>query len=172
MTEIPYKIYLSEKELPTTWYNLKAVMKEKPAAMLHPGTLQPCTADDLKQIFCEDLVKQELNTTDRFIEIPKEYGISTECTVLLPWSAYCLERYWILPKIYYKFEGTNTSVPQIKLRRSPSILCQKQGITHLTTETGADNGVRHCPWLVPITKWTLRSIWLRFRHSRSLIANR
>jgi tryptophan synthase beta chain len=140
MTEIPYKIYLSEKELPTTWYNLKAVMKEKPAAMLHPGTLQPCTADDLKQIFCEDLVKQELNTTDRFIEIPE--GIRDFYRMYRPSPlvrAYCLEKVLDTPaKIYYKFEGTNTSGShKLNSAAAQVYYAKKQGITHLTTETGA-----------------------------------
>jgi tryptophan synthase beta chain len=71
MNGIPYKIYLSEQELPRKWYNLKAVMKELPPPPLHPATLKPCTAEDLKPIFCDKLVEQETNTTDKYIEIPE-----------------------------------------------------------------------------------------------------
>lgn len=71
MPNVPYKIYLSEKELPGHWYNLKAVMKELPPPMLHPGTLKPCTKEDLMPIFCEELAEQELNTEDKYIEIPE-----------------------------------------------------------------------------------------------------
>ena len=70
--EIPYKIYLTEEEMPKYYYNVRADMKTKPAPLLNPGTLEPMTAEELSQVFCEELVKQELNDTDREIEIPEE----------------------------------------------------------------------------------------------------
>ena len=72
MSEIPYKIYLEESEMPKAWYNLRADMKNKPAPLLNPGTHQPMTAEELGGVFCDELVKQELNDTDPFIEIPAE----------------------------------------------------------------------------------------------------
>ena len=72
MKETPYKIYLTEHELPTHWHNVRAAMKEQHDPMLHPGTMQPCVKEDLLPLFCSDLVDQELNSTDEFIEIPSE----------------------------------------------------------------------------------------------------
>ena len=72
MNEIPYKIYLTEQEMPKEWYNVRADMKKKPAPLLNPGTGQPMTAEELNGVFCEELVKQELNNDDRYIEIPKK----------------------------------------------------------------------------------------------------
>ena len=108
---IPYKIYLSENELPKAWYNLHADMKNKPAPLLNPGTLQPLTADELAPIFCEELIKQELDDTTRFIPIPQEirdfYKMYRPSPLI---RAYCLEEKLQTPaKIYYKFEGNNTS---------------------------------------------------------------
>ena len=80
MSKIPYRIYLSEDEIPKYWYNLKAVMKEPPPPFLNPATLEPCTAGELEQVFCRDLVEQELNTTDLYIEIPP-CSSSTKCSV-------------------------------------------------------------------------------------------
>ena len=70
--KIPYKIYLSESEMPKTWYNVRADMKNKPAPLLNPGTLKPMTAEELSAVFCEELVAQELNNDDRYIDIPQE----------------------------------------------------------------------------------------------------
>ena len=81
--KIPYKIYLSESEMPKYWYNLRADMVNKPAPMLNPGTLQPMTKEELSAVFCEDLVDQELNVNDALI--PKKSAISTKCTVPRPW---------------------------------------------------------------------------------------
>ena len=66
----PYKIYLTENELPTSWYNLRADMKTKPAPLLHPGTLQPLKFEDMQPIFCDELIKQELDNDTQFIPIP------------------------------------------------------------------------------------------------------
>lgn len=138
--EIPYKIYLDEKELPTHWYNLRADMIEKHEPFLHPATLEPCTAEDLKPVFCDDLVSQELNQTDRFIEIPQEirnfYKMFRPSPVV---RAYCLEKALGTPaKIYYKFEGNNTSGShKLNSAAAQVYYAKQQGLTSLTTETGA-----------------------------------
>ncbi len=140
MATIPYKIYLSEKELPKNWYNLKAVMKELPPPPLHPATLKPCTADDLEPVFCSKLVEQEMNTTDKFIEIPDElmsfYKMIRPSPLI---RAYNLERILDTPaEIYYKFEGTNTSGSHKLNSAAAQVYYAKgQGLTSLTTETGA-----------------------------------
>ncbi len=108
---IPYKIYLTEEEMPKKWYDLRADMKDKPDPMLNPATLKPCTKDDLRPVFCDDLIDQELNTTEPFIEIPDPirdfYKMYRPSPVV---RAYNLEKLLDTPAhIYYKFEGNNTS---------------------------------------------------------------
>lgn len=140
MTKVPYKIYLSEEEMPKNWYNLKAVMKELPPPMLHPGTLKPCTVEDLRPVFCDELIEQELNTEDLYIEIPE--GIRDFYKMYRPSPlvrAYCLEKLLDTPaEIYYKFEGTNTSGShKLNSAAAQVYYAKKQGLTSLTTETGA-----------------------------------
>ncbi len=138
--KIPYKIYLSENEIPKTWYNVRADMKNKPAPLLNPGTLQPMTAEELGAVFCEDLVAQELDNENAYIPIPQEirdfYKMYRPSPLV---RAYCLEEKLQTPAhIYYKFEGNNTSgshklnsaVPQ-------AYYAKKQGLKGVTTETGA-----------------------------------
>ncbi len=140
MNKIPYKIYLTEDEIPKSWYNMKAIMKELPDPMLNPATLKPCTREDLAPVFCDELIDQELNTTDVHIKIPQEirdFYIMYRPSPLV--RAYCLEKSLGTPaEIYYKFEGTNTSGSH-KLNSSAAQVyyAKKQGITKLTTETGA-----------------------------------
>ena len=103
---IPYKIYLHESEMPTHYYNVRADMKKKPAPLVNPATGKPVTFDDLKPIFCDELIEQELNETDRYIEIPQEirdfYKMYRPSPLV---RAYCLEEKLQTPaKIYYKFE--------------------------------------------------------------------
>ena len=109
--EIPYKIYLQESEMPTRWYNLRADMKNKPAPLLNPATLQPCKPEELEAVFCADLVRQELDDTTPFFDIPqevREYYRTYRPSPLV--RAYNLEKKLGTPaKIYYKFEGNNTS---------------------------------------------------------------
>ena len=109
--EIPYKIYLSEDELPKAWYNVRADMKNKPAPLLNAATGKPMTAEELGQVFCDELVAQELNDTDREIAIPTEIRDFYKMYRPAPLTrAYCLEEKLGTPaKIYYKFEGNNTS---------------------------------------------------------------
>ena len=140
MKDIPYKIYLSEAEIPRYWYNMKAVMKDLPGPFINPATLKPCTAEELNQVFCAELVEQELNTTDEYIEIPEEivnfYRMFRPSPLV---RAYCLEKELDTPaEIYYKFEGTNTSGShKLNSAAAQVYYAKKQGLTKLTTETGA-----------------------------------
>ena len=138
--EIPYKIYLTEEELPKTWYNLRADMKNKPAPLLNPGTLKPLTAKELSPIFCDELIEQELDDTTPFIEIPEEirefYKMYRPAPLV---RAYCLEKALGTPAhIYYKFEGNNTSGShKINSAIAQAYYAKKQGLKGVTTETGA-----------------------------------
>lgn len=137
---IPYKTYLSETEMPQNWYNIKALLKEQPAPMLHPATLQPCTKEDLLPIFCEELAEQELNKSDLLIPIPEEIQAFYKMYRPSPLvRAYCLEKALDTPAhIYYKFEGANTSGSH-KLNSAAAQVYygKKQGLKGITTETGA-----------------------------------
>ena len=138
--EIPYKIYLSESELPKSWYNLRADMKNKPAPLLHPGTHQPLKLEELTPIFCEELAKQELDDTTPYIEIPEEirnfYKMYRPSPLV---RAYCLEKQLgTTAKIYYKFEGNNTSGShKLNSAIAQAYYAKKQGLKGVTTETGA-----------------------------------
>jgi tryptophan synthase beta chain len=138
--KIPTRIYLSEEEMPKTWYNLRADMKEKPEPILHPGTLKPVTADDLAPIFCKEVIAQELDDSTRHIPIPE--GIQDFYRAYRPSAlirAYYLEKALGTPaEIYYKFEGTNTSGSHKLNSAGPqAYYAKEQGLTSLTTETGA-----------------------------------
>lgn len=138
--EIPYKIYLSEEELPTSWYNVRADMKNKPAPLLNPDTRQPATLQELSAVFCEELAKQELNDTDAQIAIPEEirnfYKMFRPSPLV---RAYCLEKKLETPaKIYYKFEGNNTSGShKLNSAIAQAYYAKQQGLKGVTTETGA-----------------------------------
>ncbi|MGI6498794.1 MAG: TrpB-like pyridoxal phosphate-dependent enzyme [Oscillospiraceae bacterium] len=140
MTKIPYKTYLSENELPKAWYNVRADMKEQHPPMLHPGTLQPVSVADLEPIFCTELAKQELDETNRHIEIPEEirdfYKMYRPSPLV---RAYCLEEALGTPAhIYYKFEGNNTSGShKLNSAIAQAYYAKEQGLESLTTETGA-----------------------------------
>ncbi len=138
--KIPYKIYLSEDEIPTQWYNVRADMKNKPAPLLNPATLQPLTAADLAPIFCDELNKQELDNDTQYFDIPEEiqnfYRMYRPSPLV---RAYFLEKALGTPaKIYYKFEGNNTSGSH-KLNSSiaQAYYAKQQGLKGVTTETGA-----------------------------------
>ena len=136
--EIPYKIYLQESEMPTRWYNLRADMKNKPAPLLNPATLQPCKPEELEAVFCADLVRQELDDTTPFFDIPqevREYYRTYRPSPLV--RAYNLEKKLGTPaKIYYKFEGNNTSGSHKLNSAIPqAYYAKKQGLTGVTTET-------------------------------------
>lgn len=138
--KIPYKIYLEEQEIPKQWYNVRADMKNKPAPLLNPGTLQPMKYEELCGVFCDELVKQELNDTDAYIDIPEEiqqfYKMYRPSPLM---RAYRLEEKLGTPaKIYYKFEGNNTSGShKLNSAIAQAYYAKKQGLKGVTTETGA-----------------------------------
>lgn len=138
--KIPYKIYLDENEMPKAWYNLRADMKQKPAPLLNPATLQPMKAEELSGVFCEELIAQELDDRTAFFEIPEEirnfYKMYRPSPLV---RAYCLEEKLDTPaKIYYKFEGNNTSGShKLNSAIAQAYYAKKQGLKGVTTETGA-----------------------------------
>lgn len=138
--EIPYKIYLEEEEMPRQYYNVRADMKTKPAPLLNPATHKPMTAEELEAVFCKELVKQELNNDDRYIDIPEEvrsfYRMYRPSPLV---RAYCLEEKLDTPAhIYYKFEGSNTSGShKLNSAIAQAYYAKKQGLKGVTTETGA-----------------------------------
>ena len=138
--EIPYKIYLDESELPTAWYNLRADMKNKPAPLLNPQTHEPMTAQELSQVFCDELVRQELDEENPYTPIPTEirdfYKMYRPAPLI---RAYCLEKKLGTPaKIYYKFEGNNTSGShKLNSAIAQAYYAKQQGLKGVTTETGA-----------------------------------
>ena len=138
--EIPYKIYLSEDEMPKYWYNMRADMKKKPAPLLNPQTLKPVTAEELEHVFCRELVKQELDNDTREIPIPQEILDFYKMYRPSPLTrAYCLEKKLNTPaKIYYKFEGNNTSGShKLNSAIAQAYYAKNQGLKGVTTETGA-----------------------------------
>ena len=137
---IPYKIYLEENELPKTWYNVRADMKNKPAPLLNPATLEPMKPEELAPVFCEELIRQELDNDTRDYPIPQEildfYKMYRPSPLV---RAYCLEKKLQTPaKIYYKFEGNNTSGShKLNSAIAQAYYAKKQGLKGVTTETGA-----------------------------------
>jgi len=140
MNDIPYKTYLSENELPEAWYNVRADMKKKPAPLLNPATLKPVTAEELEHVFCKECVRQELDTENPFIPIPQAvrdfYRMYRPSPLV---RAYFLEKALGTPaKIYYKFEGNNTSGShKLNSAIAQAYYAKAQGLTDITTETGA-----------------------------------
>lgn len=138
--KIPHRLYLTEEQMPKYWYNIRADMKEQPDPMLNPATLKPVKAEDLYPVFCEELAHQEMDSSTRYIAIPEEvqefYKMYRPSPLI---RAYNLEKALQTPaKIYYKFEGNNTSGSH-KLNSSiaQAYYAKKQGLKGLTTETGA-----------------------------------
>lgn len=140
MSKIPYRFYLTEDQMPTQWYNLRADMKEQPAPLLNPATLEPLKEEDLYPIFCKELAHQEMDSQTRYIDIPEEiqemYKIYRPSPLI---RAYNLEKELDTPaKIYYKFEGNNTSGShKLNSAIAQAYYAKKQGLTSVTTETGA-----------------------------------
>ena len=138
--QIPYKIYLDESELPKSWLNLRAFMDKKPAPLLNPKTLKPMTAEELSSIFCTELARQEVDDVTKYIEIPDEirdfYKMYRPAPLI---RAYCLEKELNTPaKIYYKFEGNNTSGShKLNSAIAQAYYAKNQGLKGVTTETGA-----------------------------------
>ena len=137
---IPYKIYLSEDEMPKTWYNVRADMSHKPAPLVNPGTGAPMGFEDLRPMFCDELIRQELDNDTREIPIPQEirnfYKMYRPSPLV---RAYCLEEKLQTPaKIYYKFEGNNTSGShKLNSAIAQAYYAKAQGLKGVTTETGA-----------------------------------
>ena len=140
MENIPYKIYLTEDELPKAWYNLRSAMKTKPAPLLNPGTHEAMSAADLAPVFCDELIAQELDNDTPYFEIPQEiydfYKMYRPSPLV---RAYCLEKAMDTPAhIYYKFEGNNTSGShKLNSAIAQAYYAKKQGLKGVTTETGA-----------------------------------
>ncbi len=140
MSKIPYKTYLEESEMPKQWYNLRADMVNKPAPLLDASTGKPITHEALSKVFCDELAAQELNDTDAFIDIPEEILDFYKMYRPSPLTrAYCLEKYLDTPaKIYYKFEGNNTSGShKLNSAIAQAYYAKEQGLKGVTTETGA-----------------------------------
>ncbi|MBR0598167.1 TrpB-like pyridoxal phosphate-dependent enzyme [Sinanaerobacter chloroacetimidivorans] len=140
MSKIPHRLYLSEEQMPKQWYNLRADMKEQHDPMINPGTMKPAQVEDLYPVFCEKLAKQELDTETRYVDIPEEvqemYKIYRPSPLI---RAYNLEKALDTPaKIYYKFEGNNTSGShKLNSAIAQAYYAKEQGLKGLTTETGA-----------------------------------
>lgn len=140
MNKIPHRIYLTEEQMPTQWYNLRADMKEQPAPMLNPATMQPAAESDLYPIFCKELARQEMDSKTRYFDIPEEiqefYKMYRPSPLI---RAYQLEKQLGTPaKIYYKFEGNNTSGShKLNSAVAQAYYAKKEGLKALTTETGA-----------------------------------
>ena len=138
--EIPYKIYLEEDEMPKAWYNVRSDMKNKPAPLLNPATLQPMTEDELSKVFCRELARQELDDSTAYFPIPQEirdfYKMYRPSPLV---RAYCLEKKLGTPAhIYYKFEGNNTSGShKLNSAIAQAYYAKQQGLKGVTTETGA-----------------------------------
>ena len=138
--KIPYKIYLEESEMPKYWYNVRADMKTKPAPLLNPGTLEPMKPEELAGVFCDELIQQELDNDTREYPIPQEildfYKMYRPSPLV---RAYCLEELLQTPaKIYYKYEGNNTSGShKLNSAIAQAYYAKKQGLKGVTTETGA-----------------------------------
>lgn len=138
--KIPYKIYLEEGEMPRQWYNVRADMKNKPAPLLNPETMKPMTFEELRPVFCDDLIRQELDDETAYVDIPTEirdfYKMYRPAPLV---RAYCLEKALQTPaKIYYKFEGNNTSGShKLNSAIAQAYYAKMQGLKGVTTETGA-----------------------------------
>ncbi|MBR2208519.1 MAG: TrpB-like pyridoxal phosphate-dependent enzyme [Synergistaceae bacterium] len=138
--DVPYKIYLDEKEIPSSWYNVRADMKTKPAPLIHPGTLKPMTFEDMRPIFCDELIKQELDDNTAYIKIPDEilnfYRMYRPSP--LTHAVFLEEALGTPAHIFYKFEGNNTSGShKLNSAIAQAYYAKKQGLKGVTTETGA-----------------------------------
>lgn len=139
-SKIPHRFYLTEEQMPTQWYNLRADMKEQPDPMLNPATGKPAQVEDLYPVFCKKLAEQEMDASSRYVDIPEEvqemYKIYRPSPLV---RAYQLEKALDTPaKIYYKFEGNNTSGShKLNSAIAQAYYAKEEGLKGLTTETGA-----------------------------------
>lgn len=160
--KIPYKIYLDESEIPTKWYNVRADMKNKPAPLLNPATLKPMTHADLAPVFCDELIDQELDDTDAYIDIPEEiqdfYKMYRPSPLI---RAYFLEKALDTPaKIYYKFEGNNTSGShKLNSAIAQAYYAKSRDLKVLQPKQAQVSGVLLFQWLVHISALTARYLW-------------
>ena len=159
--KIPYKIYLDESEIPTQWYNVRADMKNKPAPLLSPATLKPMTHADLAPVFCDELIDQELDDTDAYIDIPEEiqnfYKMYRPSPLI---RAYFLEKALDTPaKIYYKFEGNNTSATSSTAQLLRLTTLKSRDLKVLQPKQAQVSGVLPFQWLVHISALTARYLW-------------
>ena len=160
--KIPYKIYLDESEIPTQWYNVRADMKNKPAPLLNPATLKPMTHADLAPVFCDELIDQELDDTDAYIDIPEEiqnfYKMYRPSPLI---RAYFLEKALDTPaKIYYKFEGNNTSeATSLTAQLLRLTTLKSRDLKVLQPKQAQVSGVLPFQWLVHISALTARYLW-------------
>ena len=140
INKIPHRLYLSEDQMPKQWYNLRADMAQQPDPLLNPGTLEPLKEEELYPIFCQELAHQEMDGQTALVDIPEEiqevYKMYRPSPLI---RAYNLEKALGTPaKIYYKFEGNNTSGShKLNSAIAQAYYAKQQGITKLTTETGA-----------------------------------
>ena len=170
---IPYKIYLNEDELPKVWHNIRADMKVKPAPLLNPGTREPMTAEELSHVFCDELVKQELDNTTHFIPIPDEiykfYKMYRPSPLV---RAYFLEDVLGTPaKIYYKFEGNNTSGSHKLNSAIAQAYYAKNRVCGITTEPGRGSNTA-LSWRAHTLSLTARFSWLKSHMSKNHSAAR
>ena len=140
MTKIPHRLYFTEDQMPKQWFNLRSAMPQQPDPLLNPATLQPLAVDDLSPIFCEELARQELDGTTAYVDIPEPiqevYKMYRPSPLI---RAYELEKALGTPaRIYYKFEGNNTSGShKLNSAVAQAYYAKKQGLAGVTTETGA-----------------------------------
>jgi len=174
---VPYRINLPEEYIPKKWYNLRADMKEKQPPLLNPATLKPVTLDDLTPVFCTELAKQELNDTTRYIDIPEDiiefYKMCRPSPLI---RAYCLEKELGTPaKIYYKFEGNNTSGSHKLNSAIPqAYYAKEQGLKSLTTETGAGQwgtalSMACAYYQLPLTVYMVKGSYLQKPFRKNII---
>ncbi len=138
--KVPYRFYLTEEQMPKQWLNIRADMKEQPDPLINPATMKPAAEEDLYPVFCEKLAHQEVDGQTRYVDIPQ--GVQEMYKMYRPSPlirAYNLEKKLGTPaKIYYKFEGNNTSGShKLNSAIAQAYYAKEQGLTSLTTETGA-----------------------------------
>ena len=134
------RFFLQENEIPRKWYNIVADMKNKPLPMLNPQTKKPITVDEMCGLFNRACSEQELNTTDAWIEIPEEVRDlykSYRSTPLV--RVYGLEKALDTPAhIYFKNESVSpVGSHKLNSALAQAYYCKKEGVTNITTETGA-----------------------------------
>lgn len=177
MKKIPYRFFLTEDQMPVQWYNLRADMPSQHDPMLNPATLKPATLDDLCGVFCEELARQELDCTTRYFDIPGPvldmYRIYRPSPLV---RAYNLEKALDTPaKIYFKFEGNNTSGShKLNSAIAQAYYAKEQGLKGITTETGAGQWgtalSEACAYYgLPLTVYMVKSSFEQKPHRKNII---